>query len=116
MHRHRLLLLCVIITMTGFLILPKALSQSLGGPIFIFALGGVEGMIYALGVILLGQKFRGAELAAASVLYTGMWGAGTMLGPAIVGAGMDIFGDSSMPLLIAAVYAVYLPVFFLARR
>ena len=116
MHRHRLLLLCIVMTMTGFLILPKALSQSLGGPVFVFALGGVEGMIYALGVILLGQKFRGAELAAASVLYTGMWGAGTMLGPAIVGAGMDIFGDSSMPLLIAAVYAVYLPVFFLARR
>jgi MFS family permease len=87
-----------------------------GGPIFVFALGGAEGMIYALGVILLGQRFRGAELAAASVLYTGMWGAGTMLGPALVGAGMDLLGNASMPYLIAAIYAVYLPVFFLARR
>ncbi len=116
MHRHKLLLLCLIVTMIGFLILPKVVSQSVGGPMFAFALGGVEGMIYALGVILLGQRFRGAELAAASVLYTGMWGAGTMLGPAIVGAGMDILGDKSMPYLIAAIYAVYLPVFFLARR
>jgi len=115
MHRHRLLLLCIVVTMTGFLILPQVLSQSLGGPVFVFALGGAEGMIYALGVILLGQKFRGAELAAASVLFTGMWGAGTMLGPAIVGAGMDLFGDSSLPFLIAAIYAVYLPVYFLAR-
>jgi MFS family permease len=82
----------------------------------VFALGGAEGMIYALGVILLGQRFRGADLAAASVLYTGMWGAGTMLGPAVVGAGMDILGNVSMPYLIAAIYAVYLPVFFLARR
>jgi len=73
-------------------------------------------MIYALGVILLGQKFRGAELAAASVLYTGMWGAGTMLGPVIVGAGMDVLGNDSMPYLIAAIYAVYLPIFFLAKR
>ena len=83
---------------------------------FLFALGGVEGMIYALGMILLGQKFRGADLAAASVLYTGMWGAGTMLGPAMIGAGMDAFGDSTMPYLIAAIYALYLPVFFLVRR
>ena len=116
MHRRKLLLLCLVMTMTGFLILPKVVSQSVGGPMFAFALGGVEGMIYALGVILLGQKFRGADLAAASVLYTGMWGAGTMLGPAIVGAGMDLFGDSSMPYLIAAIYAAYLPVFFSARR
>ncbi len=116
MHRHKLLLLCLVMTTTGFLILPKIVSQSVGGPMFVFALGGVEGMIYALGVILLGQKFRGADLAAASVLYTGMWGVGTMLGPAFVGAGMDIFGDNSMLYLIAAIYAVYLPVFFLVRR
>ncbi len=116
MHRHKLLLFCLLMTMVGFLVLPEVVSQSVGGPVFAFALGGVEGMIYTLGVILLGQRFRGADLAAASVLYTGMWGAGTMLGPVIVGAGMDIFGDYSMAYLIAAIYAVYLPVFFLARK
>ena len=116
MHRHKLLLSCLIMTTVGFLILPKVVSQSVGGPLFAFALGGVEGMIYALGLILLGQKFRGADLAAASVLYTGMWGVGTMLGPAIIGVGMDVFGDSAMPYLIAAIYAVYLPVFLLTRR
>jgi len=50
------------------------------------------------------------------VLFTGMWGAGTMLGPAIVGAGMDLLGDDSMPYLIAGVYACYLPVYWFARR
>ena len=116
MQRHRLLLLCLVVTVAGFLLLPRFVSLTVGGPLFAFALGGVEGMIYALGVILLGQKFRGADLAAASVLYTGMWGAGTMLGPAIVGAGMDVLGDSSMPYLVAAIYIVYLPVFFMARK
>ena len=116
MQRHKLLLLCLVLTMGGFLVLPEVVSRSVGGPIFAFALGGVEGMIYALGVILLGQKFRGADLAAASVLYTGMWCTGMMLGPAIIGAGMDVFGNTAMPYLIAAIYAVYLPVFFLARK
>lgn len=113
MRRHLLLLLCIIATMIGFLLLPMVVTHSVGGPIFAFALGGAEGMIYALGVILLGQRFRGADLAAASVLFTGMWGAGTMLGPAIVGAGMDTLGDTAMPYLIAAIYVVYLPVFFM---
>lgn len=116
MHRPTLLLQCLIATCVGFLILPNVVSHGVGGPMFAFALGGAEGMIYALGVILLGQKFRGADLAAASVLFTGMWGAGTMLGPAFVGAGMDAFGENSMTYLIAAIYAVYLPVFYLARR
>ena len=115
-HRYRLLLTCLVMTMAGFLILPQVVSYSVAGPLFSFALGGVEGMIYALGVILLGQTFRGANLAAASVLFTGMWGAGTMLGPAIVGAGMDYLGNESLPWLLSAIYAVYLPVFFLTKR
>ena len=116
MPRHTLLLLCLVATLIGFLVLPEVIAHRVGGPMFAFALGGVESMIYVLGIILLGQRFRGAELAAASVLFTGMWGAGMILGPAAVGVGMDVFGDSSMPYLIAAIYAVYLPVYFLTRR
>jgi MFS family permease len=115
-RRHRLLLACLVITIAGFLLLPKVITYAFMGPAFVFALGGIEGMIYALGIILLGQRFRGSMLAAASVLYTGMWGAGTMIGPLIVGAGMDVLGDRSLPYLIAAIYALYLPVFFLGRR
>jgi MFS family permease len=111
-NRHRLLLSLVVLTMIGFIVLPRFIASSISGPLFLFALGGVEGMIYVMGVILLGQRFRGVELASASVLFTGMWAAGTMLGPAIVGAGMDLLGNNSMPYLIAAIYACYLPVHF----
>jgi hypothetical protein len=38
-----------------------------------------------------------------------------MLGPVIVGAGMDVLGNNSMSYLIAAIYVVYLPVFFITR-
>lgn len=116
MNRRRLLLLCLLATMTGFAIFPLLVTEGAVGVVFVFVLGGLEGMIYALGVILLGQRFRGSELAAASVLYTAMWGAGTMLGPPLIGAGMDLFGNMAMPWLIAVIYALYLPVFFLARR
>jgi MFS family permease len=115
-NRQRLLLSLLVLTMIGFVILPRFIASSISGPLFAFSLGGVEGMIYVMGVILLGQRFRGIELAAASVLYTGMWAAGTMIGPALVGAGMDLLGNSSMPYLIAAIYACYLPVYFFTRR
>ena len=115
-QRHGLLLGCIALTLGGFILLPELVARPVAGPVFTFALGGVEGMIYAMGVILLGQRFRGVELAAASVLYTGMWGAGTMLGPALVGAGMDLFGNLALTYLIAAIYVIYLPVFFIGRR
>jgi len=112
MHRHKLLLSCIVLTMVGFFVLPQMIARPVAGPVFAFTLGGIEGMIYALGVILLGQRFRGADLAAASVLFTGMWGAGTMIGPLFVGAGMDLLGDVWMSKLIAVIYVCYLPVFF----
>ncbi len=116
MHRHKLLLSCIVLTMIGFYVLPEIIAAPVAGPVFAFTLGGVEGMIYAMGVILLGQQFRGAELAAASVLYTGMWAAGTMVGPLVVGAGMDVLGDAWMTKLIAGFYLCYLPVFFLSGK
>lgn len=116
MQRHKLLLSCIVLTAVGFAVLPLFIARPVAGPVFAFALGGVEGMIYALGVILLGQRFRGTELAAASVLYTGMWGAGSMFGPLVVGAGMDVLGDQWMAYLIAGIYLCYLPAFFWSRN
>ncbi len=115
-HRQRLLLSCILLTVVGFIALPKFIALAVSGPLLTFTLGGVEGMIYAMGMILLGQRFRGTELASASVLFTGMWGVGTMFGPLIVGAGMDLLGADSFPYLIAAIFACYLPVYFFAHR
>jgi MFS family permease len=116
MDRIKMLLVCLLATIIGFLIIPEVINHIWGGPFFLFTIGGIEGMIYTLSIILLGQTFRGAELAAATVLHTSMWGVGTMLGPAMVGIGMDVLGDYSMPYLIAAIYVIYLPMLILARR
>ena len=77
--------------------------------LFMFTFGGVEGMIYTLGVVLIGERFKGGQLAAATTAFSACWGAGTMLGPLLVGVGMDWFGNDSMVLIIVAIFAVYLP-------
>ena len=66
-------------------------------------------MIYTLGVVLIGERFKGAQLATATTAFSACWGAGTMLGPLLVGIGMDRFGNGSMVLIIFAIFAVYLP-------
>lgn len=107
--RMALLAACIVLTMAGLLIMPHVLDDRIVAVAFFFLLGGAEGMIYALGVMLVGQRFRGAQLAAASTTFTASWAVGTVIGPLLVGAGMDRFGVGSLPLILFAFFAVYLP-------
>jgi len=107
--RMGLLSVCVLLTMAGLALMPWLILIPVVAAIYAFLFGGVEGMIYALGVILVGQRFRGAMLAAATTMFTACWGAGTMLGPLLVGIGMDRFGSDRMALIIFAFFALFLP-------
>ena len=107
--RMGLLALCVLLTIVCLFLMPWLIRIPYVADVYAFLFGGIEGMIYALGVILVGQRFRGAKLAAATTLFTACWGAGTMLGPLLVGIGMDWFGAESMPYLILGFFALFLP-------
>jgi MFS family permease len=109
-NRLGLLLSCIGLTMLGLLAMPHVLAHPLLAQLFALAFGGVEGMIYALGLMLLGERFKGPMLAAASTTFTASWAAGILLGPFVVGAGMDWFGADSMALLVFGLFALYFPV------
>ncbi len=108
-NRMGLLVVCIVLTMAGLLAMPYLLLHPLLAQLFAFFFGGVEGMIYALGVILIGERFKGAMLASASTAFTASWAAGTVMGPFLVGAGMDHFGAERMTLIICCFFALYLP-------
>jgi MFS family permease len=111
-HVNRMgMLVCVLIlTMAGLLAFPHVLTMS---PtiiyLFVFVFGGIEGMIYTLGVVLIGQRFKGSRLAAATTSFTACWGAGTVLGPLLAGVGMDWLGDESLMYIVFAFFLLYLP-------
>ena len=109
-NRLGLLLSCVVLTMLGLLAMPHVLAYPVPAQLLALAFGGTEGMIYALGLMLLGERFKGSMLAAASTTFTASWAAGILLGPFVVGAGMDWFGADSMALLVFGLFALYLPV------
>jgi len=107
--RMALLAVCVLLTMAGLLLMPWLIRIPVVASVYAFLFGGVEGMIYALGVILVGQRFKGAMLASATTMFTACWGAGTMLGPLLVGIGMDRFGSDRMALIVFGFFALFLP-------
>lgn len=104
----------LVLTMVGLLAMPAMIQQPAIAMVFAFVFGGVEGMIYALGVMLVGDRFKGAMLAAASTAFTTCWGAGTVIGPMVVGAGMDRFGPQHMAQIIFLMFLAYLPLPVLA--
>jgi MFS family permease len=107
--RMGLLAAFVLLTMAGLALMPWAVRQPVLAGLFAFGFGGVEGMIYTLGVVLVGARFKGALLAAATTLFTACWGVGTVIGPLLVGVGMDRFGEERMALVILLIFAAYLP-------
>lgn len=110
LDRFTLLIACVLLTLFGLLLMPAMVTRDGIAPAYAFLFGGIEGMIYTLGVVLIGERFRGEMLAAATTMFTACWGTGTVLGPLLVGIGMDRLGAGRMALIIAVFFAVYLPV------
>jgi MFS family permease len=119
LDRMGMLLASIVLTMAGLLAMPWLVTVPVAAEIYAFVFGGVEGMIYALGVILIGERFKGAMLATATTMFTACWGAGTVIGPLMVGIGMDLYGPDKMALVVFLFYALYLPmplVSYLHRR
>jgi MFS family permease len=108
-NRMGLLVACLVLTMVGLLIMPYVLHNQVLATVFFFLFGGVEGMIYALGVMLVGERFKGHQLAAASTTFTACWAVGTIIGPLLAGVGMDQWGADKLPLIIFGFFLLYLP-------
>ena len=107
--RMSLLVVCLLLTMLGLFFMPQMIQLPLIAGVFAFLFGGVEGMIYVLGLILVGERFKGGALAAATTMFTACWGAGTVVGPLLVGMGMDRYGTNYMAFIILLFFVIFLP-------
>jgi MFS family permease len=114
MNRRLLLLLCVLVSIGGFLIVPFAISADILGLVLFFVAGGIFATLYSFGVIMLGERFTGSDLATASAVFTLMWGLGVLTGPIIAGTAMDHLGSGGLIWTAIAMLLLYLPIPFVA--
>jgi MFS family permease len=117
--RMLLAALCTLLVVAASLVMPLAIAHSPWNFLFMFFFGAVLSGIYTVALVVIGEQFRGADLASASALFGVMWGAGAVLGPQIGGVAYDYFPLSGIPLAIAVMSTVLLPfpvVTWLRRR
>lgn len=106
-RRDRVLIGCAVVSALGVLVWPAALDTPvLGWPLLVVT-GGVLGAMYMLSMALLGQRFRGTDLAVANTAFVLMYQLGAMAGPALGGVAMRGLGPHGLPLLLAAALGTF---------
>ncbi|HEX6143639.1 MAG TPA: MFS transporter [Geminicoccaceae bacterium] len=70
--------------------------------------GGALGGLYTLSLTLLGERFRGGDLAVANTAFVLTYQTGAMVGPALVGLLMAWAGGEALPLALAGTLALFL--------
>ena len=99
--RRMTLRLCVLVATVSTLAIPVVVDViPLLWAVLFFAGGTVAG-IYTLGIVLIGQDFRGHTLAVVSTGFAMAYAAGSIIGPAPVGYLTDLFGPEALPLAVA---------------
>jgi MFS family permease len=110
-HMNRMLLtsLAVLVVAVAAVAIPVAITLPTWNLIVLVVLGAAMTGVYTIGMVMIGEQFKGADLAVASALYGLMFGVGSILGPVVGGVVVKTLPADGMPLSIAVIYALFLP-------
>ena len=83
--RRPALLLATCVGMFGFVVLPLVADNVWWMMAALFISGGALGSFYSLGLASLGDRINRQDIATANVLYTMLYGIGSLVGPSVTG-------------------------------
>ncbi len=107
MSRQRLLMACALAAaLAVFLLLTIAGSRAYAWSIAALA-GGLVVSLHNIALIMLGERFRGAELPIVSTAFSMTYALGSAGGSAIGGAAMALLGPAGLPLFIGSSLLVF---------
>jgi MFS family permease len=113
--RRLLLTGCAIAGLAGAVLAPFAVAFPTAFYLLALFWGGIVLGIYTLGLTVLGERFRGPDLARANAGYVMSYAAGLLIGPAVEGVALDAWNPNGLMAALAAIIAAYL-VFLMASR
>jgi len=106
--RRRTLAIAAAVGLVAFLLLPLVDHDQPLLMAVLFLAGGALGSFYSLGLAYLGDQMDGrADMPTANVLYTMLYGVGSLLGPGITGAGIAWAGPAAFSWSVGTVLALY---------
>ena len=109
--KTRLMIYISCVSVIALAILPVIFDIPVMRFLFLFIIGGSIMSFYSLGLTLLGQEFKGKVLASANASFIFFLSLGEILGPPVVGAAMDLFGNNAFGWFMALIGLIYLIIF-----
>lgn len=106
--RRHLLVACAIVGLAGVLVLPSISESWRLSAAVLFLWGGVVAGLYTVGLAHLGSRLSGRDLASANAAFVLCYGIGMLVGPQVIGIGMDIAGPAGFAWSLAIFFAGYL--------
>lgn len=98
---------CAMAAIGTLVLLPLVLGSKAAAWLLAFAAGGFIESLYTLALIQLAQRFRNASLSSANASFISVCALGEVVGPAVTGLSMDVFGSSGMMLSAILVLATF---------
>lgn len=114
--RHLTLAGLALLSALGALTLPLVLASPILLGAMVFILGGVVLAFYTVGLALLGQRFRPADLAVANAVFIMLYEAGSFAGPGIAGAAMDLWKPHGLVGAVAVISLLFAILAFVRAR
>ena len=117
-HADRRIVLagCTLASTLLMIALPLVPAQSPGVIAVVMLWGGISFAIYPVGLALLGQRFRGGDMARANTAFSLIYILGGLVGRPMTGAAMDAFGDRGLGWTLAVFYLAATVAALLALR
>jgi MFS family permease len=104
--RLAVLLACVLTSALAAVILPLAGASPWTVWPLLVIWGGVAFGIYTVGLTMLGQRFAAGDMARANAAFVMIYTFGSLIGPPVSGAAMDIFGGRGLGWSLAGAYVL----------
>tara|TARA_Y100000588_G_scaffold187835_1_gene201926 strand:+ start:203 stop:1366 length:1164 start_codon:yes stop_codon:yes gene_type:complete len=109
--KTRLMIYISCVSVITLAILPVIFDIAVMRFLFLFIVGGSIMSFYTLGLTLLGQEYKGKVLASANASFIFFLSLGEILGPPVIGAAMDLFGNNAFGWFMAIIGLIYLIIF-----
>lgn len=106
--RRLVLMVCAGVGMIGALAIPAVSGSIWTFAPTLFVFGGVVVGLYTVGLTLLGERFRGADLASANGAFIIMYSMGALVGPPVSGYAMELWNPHGLVIAIGAICGLYL--------
>lgn len=108
LNRVAALRLCGLVGIAGATLLTLAPLHDAWLYAVLFAWGGGVAAIYPVALSMAGDRFPSAQLVAVNAAVISAYGFGSLAGPVLGGAAMDVWNPQGLPALFLLLFAVFL--------